>query len=117
MTEVEVEQWKRERDMARRIENPEKRDAALQEVYDHRDDLQMKCIQHQADRIKTVLSDSVQMKADISKIKEEMKPLKETEREYKEAKIEARGMARLIKLAKYVVAMGGGAVIVKLLGG
>jgi len=103
--------------MARRIEDPKKREDAMQEVYDHRDDLQMKCIQHQADRIKTVLADSIVMKADISKIRDEMKPLKESDRAFREAQIEARGMSRLIKWAKYAVAAGGGAAILKLLGG
>jgi len=117
MTQSEIEQWKRERDMALRIEDPANREAALRDVYNHRDDLMMTCIQHQADRIKTVLADSISMKADISKIKEEMKPLKESDKDYREAKIEARGMARLITWAKYAVAMGGGAAILKLLGG
>ena len=119
MTEDQIKQWKRERDIARKIEDPESRRKALEEVYDHRDEMQMTCIAHQANRIKQCLENNIEternvseMRTEIKSLRDEMKPLKETDKEFREAKIEARGMKRLIGWVKMACASGlGGALM------
>lgn len=124
MTSEQIANWKRERDIARAIADPVERERAFTKVYDHRDDMQMECIQHQADRIKTGLTNDAildrelkALKTDVGEIRKELKPLKESDREFREAKIEARGMKRLLNWLRYIVAAGGGALLLKLLGG
>lgn len=57
MTEQQIKDWKHERDLARAISNEEDRNKALQECYDHRDDMMMTCIAHQGDRVKLIMKD------------------------------------------------------------
>ena len=82
MTSEQIKQWKQSRDIARAISDEGSRKIALEKVYDQRDDLQMECIQHQADRIKKCLAKSESMEKDIANIKCEIAPLKETCTEY-----------------------------------
>lgn len=98
MTSEQIKQWKQSRDIARGIADPESRRIALEKVYDQRDDLQMECIQHQADRIKLCLKrsetteiDISNIKADLSNIKDEMKPLKKTSAEFTTMKERGKG--------------------------
>lgn len=122
MTTEQIEQWKRERDIARAIKDPTERAIALEKVYDHRDDLQMECIQHQADRIKTslqndkVLNDKIdKLDGRVAKVEGEMKPLKETDREYRAWKLRAEGAKLLWRLLRYGAAIGGSSLITYLL--
>jgi len=118
MTEDQIAQWKRERDIARKIEDPESRKRALEEVYDHRDEMQMTCIAHQANRIKQCLANDIEMernindmRSEVKEVKKDMKPLQESDREFREAKIEARGMNRLIGWVKIACASGLGGIV------
>lgn len=115
MTAEQVAQWKHERDLARSISDPAERSAAIQKVYDLRDDMMMHCIQRQADRIKTGLANDETMKADIATIKDEMKPLKETDKEFRENKLKLKGAKMLWTALRYIVTAGGGALLMKLL--
>ena len=122
MNDAQIAQWKRERDIAREIKDPEERRKALEKVYDHRDEMQMQCIAHQAERIKVGLANDAildrnikSVAADLAKLKEEVKPLKETDKEFRENKLRLQGAKILWKLLKYVAAMGGGAAIMRAL--
>lgn len=114
MTAEQIEQWKRERDIARAINDPTERAIALEKVYDHRDDMQLECIQHQADRIKTslqndaVLSGKIdRLDGRIAKVEGEMTPLKETDKDYRAWKLRAEGAQLLWRLLRYGAAIGG----------
>lgn len=106
MTDNQITQWQTERDIARAIKDPEERRNALEKVYDHRDEMQMKCIAHQSGRVKDLLSD-------VATIKAELKPIKSQYNELEVKKIEARGFIKAVKVLKWVGAIGGGAGIVK----
>ena len=106
MTGEQIKQWKESRDIARAIADPESRRVALEKVYDQRDDLQMECIQHQADRIKKCLAKTEMMELDVGHIKnelgvvkDEMGPLKSTCEEYKLMKERGRGAIWGVRLA------------------
>lgn len=113
MTAEQIQQWKVERDIARRAKNPE----LLQTAYDHRDDMMMECIQHQADRVKLGLQNDAEMASEIRDIKTELKPLKATEREYREDKLKAQGMIILWRILRYLAAGGMGAAVLQVLKG
>jgi len=120
MTAEDVENWKQERDIARKSGNAE----LIHAAYDHRDDMMLRCIQRQADRIKQGLKNDEEIEKrldDGSKrmtlIEETVKPLQETAREYNEMKIEARGMRRMWGWLKIAASASGGALILKLLQG
>lgn len=104
MTDEQISAWKRERDIAREIKDPEERRIALEKVYDHRDEMQMTCIAHQSKRVKDMTSDMAAIKKDIE-------PLKKTQREINEKKVEARGAMKMLKVIKWVAAIGGGALL------
>ena len=122
MTAEQIEQWKRERDIARAIKDPTERATALEKVYDHRDDMQMECIQHQADRIKKGLENDLSLsrkfdKIDgrVGKLEEDLKPLKETDKDYRAWKLRAEGAKLLWRLLRYAAAIGGSSAITYLL--
>lgn len=110
MTDEQISQWKTERDIARAISDDRSRDIAMQKVYDHRDEMMMTCIAHQSARTKGLVSDVAQLKRD-------MEPVKATDREFREMKAKRSGFMLAVSAAKYVVAAGGGAVLLRLLGG
>ena len=114
MTVEQIEQWKRERDIARAIKDPNERAIALEKVYDHRDDLQMECIQHQAERVKTSLRNDAVLNAKLDKmgarvdaVEKDLVPLNETNDELKAWKLRAQGAQMLWKLLRYAAAIGG----------
>lgn len=114
MTVEQIEQWKRERDIARAIKDPNERAIALEKVYDHRDDLQMECIQHQAERVKTslrneaVLNDKLdKMGARVDAVEKDLVPLNETNDELKAWKLRVQGAQLMWKLLRYAAAIGG----------
>lgn len=122
MTAEQIEQWKRERDIARAIKDPTERVTALEKVYDHRDDMQLECIQHQADRIKTSLQNDAilsgkidKLDGRVAKVEVEMKPLKETDKDYRAWKLRAEGAKLLWRLLRYAAAIGGSSAITYLL--
>ena len=91
MTAEQIEQWKRERDIARAISDPKERDIALGKVYDHRDDMMMECIQHQAERVKKSLENDKRLEGEINEIKLALAPCGESDKEWREKKLMARG--------------------------
>lgn len=122
MTAAQIEQWKRERDIARAIQDPKERAIALEKVYDHRDDMQMECIQHQADRIKIGLENDKMLgdKIDnlgkrVNEAESDIKPLKAMHKEYEGWKLRVQGASMLWKLLKYGAAIGGSSYITYLL--
>lgn len=122
MTAAQIEQWKRERDIARAIQDPRERAIALEKVYDHRDDMQLECIQHQADRIKTSLQNDqvLSQKIDkidgrVAKVEGDMKPLKETDKDYRAWKLRAQGAKMMWKALRYAAAIGGSSAVTYLL--
>jgi len=122
MTAKQVADWKIERDIARSISDPDERAKALEKVYDHKDDMMLECIQHQADRIKTGLAnDSILdkeikgVKSDVATLKAELKPCVESDKDYRSWKLKIQGGILLCKFLKYASAAVGGGVILKLL--
>lgn len=106
MTDAQIKQWKVERDIARAIKDEEERKKALEKVYDHRDDLQMECIQHQADRIKTCLAKSTNIEAEITELKNattnqqvQINKCLETDGEFRRMKECGKGVALGVKIA------------------
>ena len=108
MTDQQIEQWKREREIARAIEDPHSREVALQQVYDHKDDMMMECIAHQSNRLKEV-------EKKVNAIEIDLPQLRQTAREWHNVKIETRGAKILWKILKLVASAGGGMVIMKVL--
>ena len=115
MTADQIEQWKRERDIARAIQDPKERSIALEKVYDHRDDMQLECIQHQADRIKISLQNDQVLSAKVEKIEADLKPLKESDVDYRAWKLRAQGAQMLWKILRYAAAIGGSSAVTYLL--
>ena len=124
MTSEQIKAWRVERDIARESGSKE----LIQKAYDHRDDMMMECIQHQADRMKKGLANDERFEKQLStmdnrlvKIEDELPPLKETAKDYKEKILIAKGaqggIQMLITVLKYLVAAGGGAALLKFLGG
>ena len=91
MTAEQIKQWKRERDIARAISDPKERDIALGKVYDHRDDMMMECIQHQAERVKKSLENDKRLEGEINEIKLALAPCVESDKEWRERKLMAKG--------------------------
>lgn len=107
MTEEQVINWKKERDIARRIADDTSRHEALQEVYDHRDDMMMHCIQRQADRVKMILKDHDDMVA--------------THKDYQQERAEREGVRKALNWVKWGATVlgscGAGAIVTKWIGG
>lgn len=119
MTAKQIEDWKVERDIARDSGDPK----LIQRAYDHRDDMMMECIQHQADRIKKSLDNDDKINAKLDKFEEQVKkdeerivPLEKMKTEFNEMKLKAQGMKLLWDILKIVVGAGGGAFLMKMLG-
>ena len=108
MTDQQIEQWKREREIARSIEDTHSREVALQQVYDHKDDMMMQCIAHQSNRIKD-------MEVRVRQIDADMPSVRKTADEWKRIKIEARGARVLWNVIKLVSSAGGGMMLMKIL--
>lgn len=106
MTDTQIRDWKRERDIARAIPDDKSRTEALQKVYDHRDDMMMECIAHQSDRVKEIMKDHNAMV--------------QTHKQYLKEKAELRGVQKFLVYLKYVATIGGsggiGALLFKYLG-
>lgn len=118
----QIKNWKKERDIARAIQDPTARAIALEAVYDHRDDMQMECIQHQADRIKTSLAndaildkDIKQVKSELASMKKELAPCVESDKDYRSWKLKIQGGVLLWRILKYLVAAGCGGIVWQLL--
>ena len=123
MTAEQIEQWKRERDIARSIKDHKERAIALEKVYDHRDDMQMECIQHQADRIKAGLKNDEVLNSKLDKMSEridnvegDIVPLKKTTKEINDWKLKAQGAKIMWTLIRYLVAAGAGGALLKVSG-
>lgn len=106
MTDEQISAWKRERNIAREIKDPEERRIALEKVYDHRDEMQMTCIAHQSKRVK-------ELQGSMSEMKRDIEPMKKTFSEIETKKIEARGAVKMMKVLKIVLQVGGGAALLK----
>ena len=124
MTAKQIADWRVERDIARESGRKD----LIDKAYDHRDDMMMECIQHQADRMKQGLANDAKFEQQLSKmdtrlikIEDEMPSLQETAKDYKEKILIAKGAQGGIKvfitILKYVAAAGGGAAILKMFGG
>ena len=106
--------WKERRDEAKAIEDPKARKAALDIVYDMKDDMQLDCQRKMADRIKGLVASDLTQGKKIDKIQEEMGSLKDeisthapVIKAVKEANNRVRGMWDLLKIIGWLVAVGG----------
>lgn len=108
MTDEQIQQWKVERDIARGIKDPDERHAALEKVYDHRDEMQMTCIAHQSMRQKKLVADVEDLKAKIA-------PLQKDHEEYQQKKAEAKGAIKLLHVLKWAAVAFSGAGVMKLI--
>lgn len=93
MTKKQIKDWKVERDIARAINDEEDRRIAVQKVYDHRDDMMMKCIAHQSNRVKEIMKDHADM------VKSHL--------QYKEECAERRGAKKMLAIIKWLAAITG----------
>lgn len=110
MTDEQIAQWIVERDIARKSGNPE----LIQQAMDHKDSLLMTCIAHQSDRVKSIKRDVETMKDDIEVVKKDLIPCKESDAAFRKARERAKGFQLAIQVAKWIVAAGGGALLVEL---
>ena len=113
MTDEQIEQWKRERDIARAIEDDKDRSIALQKVYDHRDEMQMRCICHQSRRQKEMIGDIKSLQTEMGTVKHELIPLKAMNRNARAWRERIKGGKLLITIVKALGAAGIGAGIAK----
>ncbi|MGN0846443.1 MAG: hypothetical protein ACI4RA_03550, partial [Kiritimatiellia bacterium] len=95
MTDEQIAAWKKERDIAREIADPESRRKALEAVYDHRDEMQMTCIAHQSKRQKEMI-------ADLAAIKRDHPALVAHLREVEKEKLRFQGMARAWRILRWL---------------
>lgn len=115
MTEEQIRNWKVERDIARSIKDENERRAALEKVYDHRDEMQMECIAHQSDRVKAIKANLEAMKVEISDVKKDLRPCVETDKEYRIQKERIKGAKAMLMILKWIVVAGGGAFVMRLI--
>lgn len=114
MTEDQVAKWQKRRDEAKKIQDPAAREAALDIVYDMKDDMQLDCQRKMADRIKDLVSsDKVQaesirsLKTDVDEIKKDLPSIKETDKDYRNQKERAKGAAYALKALDWLLKSAG----------
>lgn len=111
MTDDQIKDWKHERNMARAIKNDADRAVALQDCYDHRDEMMMTCIAHQSKRVKIIMEDHDAMVESHKMYQAQL--LKE--------KGEKEGYKKIIAFFKWLAALGGsggvGAILANFVGG
>lgn len=118
MTEEQVKKWQQRRDEAKAIEDPAARAAALDIVYDMKDDMQLDCQRKMADRIKDLVVSNEGQSIAISKITSELGVIKSqvadhesVVAEVKTAKIRSQGAWMLLKIIGWSAAVGGSGAI------
>ena len=111
MTDEDIKKWIQTRDAARAVEHEPDRTILLQKVYDDKDDMIMKCIAHQSDRVKHILVDHNDM----------VQSHKEYQAELLRRKIQEKSVHKLLTVVKYgatiIGSTGLGAEIMKWIGG
>lgn len=114
MTEEQVRKWQQRRDEAKAIKDPVARAAALDMVYDMKDDMQLDCQRKMADRIKDIVVSNEGQSIAISKITSELSTIKSQVAEHesvvsevKTAKIRSQGAWMLLKIIGWSLAVGG----------
>lgn len=118
MTEEQVTKWQARRDEAKRIEDPKAREAALDIVYDMKDDMQLDCQRKMADRIKELIASDRVQASDISVIKTDLASVRTTVDDHdpivkavRNAQLRSQGAWLLLKIIGWSVAVfGSGAV-------
>lgn len=108
MTDDQIEQWKVEREIARAIADPDSRKAALEKVYDHRDEMQMQCIAHQSRRQKEMMDDIAEIKRDHPALVAHLHAEQNAEQQ-------RNGAARLLRWLTAIGIFGGGSTATYLL--
>lgn len=118
MTEQQIKDWEVERDIARKSGDPE----LVQKAYDHKDEMLMRCIAHQSDRVKSIKTDIETVKGTVSSLKtviggvqEDLKPCMESDKEFRAQKERLKGAKMALSILKWIVVAGGGATVMKLI--
>lgn len=114
MTQDQLEKWQKRRDEAKKIQDPVAREAALDVVYDMKDDMQLDCQRKMADRIKELKSsDAIQseaiqgIKRDVDEIKKDLPSIKETDKDYRAKKERAKGAVLALKALDWLLKAAG----------
>ena len=114
MTEEQVLKWQKRRDEAKQIEDPKAREAALDVVYDMKDDLQLDCQRKMADRIKDLVardqvqsSDMATLRLDVAEVKKAIKEHDPVVQAVKTAQVKSQGALLLLKVIGATVALFG----------
>jgi len=114
MTQDQLEKWQKRRDEAKKIKDPVAREAALDVVYDMKDDMQLDCQRKMADRIKELKSsDALQpeaiqgIKRDVDEIKKDLPSIKETDKDYRAKKERAKGAVLALKALDWLLKAAG----------
>lgn len=115
MTDEQILQWKKERDIARAIADEASRKVALEKVYDHRDEMQMTCICHQARRQKEMAEEIRSSRRDIETLKEDIIPLKRLNRQAVTLRERFRGAVTLWRILAALGMVSVGALVSRLL--
>lgn len=114
MTEDQVIKWQKRRNEAKAIEDPKAREAALDVVYDLKDDMQLDCQRKMADRIKQLVendkaqaTEMVGIKTDVALIKTKVETHDPVVTAVRDAQLKAQGGWQLLKLLGWIAAAGG----------
>lgn len=114
MTEEQVLRWQKRRDEAKQIEDPVARQAALDVVYDMKDDLQLDCQRKMSDRIKALVARDQQQAADLVALRLDVSELKKGFQEHdpvvktvKNAQVKTQGAWLLLKIIGVSLAIFG----------
>ena len=114
MTEEQVLMWQKRRDEAKQIEDPAARQAALDVVYDMKDDLQLDCQRKMSDRIKALVARDQQQAADLVALRLDVSELKKGFQEHdpvvqtvKDAQVKTQGAWLLLKIIGVSLAIFG----------
>lgn len=111
MTDEDIKKWIQTRDAARAVEHEPDRTILLQKVYDDKDDMIMKCIAHQSDRVKHILVDHNDMVQSHKKYQEELL----------QRKLQEKNVNKIFTIVKYGATILGstglGALLMKYIGG
>lgn len=114
MTEEQVLKWQKRRDEAKQIKDPVAREAALDIVYDMKDDLQLDCQRKLADRIKYLVARDGQQVADLTALRLDVAELRKGFQEHdpvvrtvKDAQVKTQGAWLLLKIIGVSLAIFG----------
>lgn len=114
MTKEDVDRIKQQVAFANTISDEKKRHEAFELIAQQRDEIMLDCFSKQSDRIKSVVAQNIEFQHEIGEIKSTLKriesslcPLQKCYTQQQNAKMQKKGMIKLLEVLKYIGTFGG----------